>query len=287
MILIADCGSTKCDWILVKNPNESQHLETPGFNPFHHKEEEIRSFICSNAALTEVGTFVKKVFFYGAGCSGEKLNAIVINALKSVFGSAEIHVEHDMLGAALSTWNGHPAITGIMGTGSNSCFYDGKIVMQANDGLGLGYILGDEGSGSYYGKKILRMYLQQTLPFDIHSFLKEKYQLTREKIVDSVYRKPNANVFLASFSDVLSVFRKDPWVQEMLQEGMNQFLESHVICYPQSKEVPLHMIGSIAYHFKEELEEAAKKKQIVIGNIIQKPITGLLKYHLTYHQEGF
>lgn len=279
MILIADCGSTKCDWAVLNQHGESKLFETQGFNPYFHDEKNISGFISSNRDLIKNSKNIREIYFYGAGCSQEKLNLIVEKALKSIFTSASIIVRHDLYGAAFATWNQEPAITGILGTGSNSCFFDGKKITQANEGLGLGYILGDEGSGSYYGKILLRAHLQNTLPGIIHQFLEEHFNLSRDEIVQHVYRSSQANVYLASFTPVLIKFRNHPWTQNLIQEGMTAYLNSHVRCYENHLVVPLHMIGSIAFIFKKELRNVAKTYGISLGNVIQKPITGLIDYH--------
>ncbi|MCB0820487.1 MAG: hypothetical protein KDC13_07675, partial [Bacteroidetes bacterium] len=213
MLLIADSGSTKCDWMLLNENQESKSFSTMGFNPYFHNEAVISNAIRQNAEMMAFAPQVTALFLYSAGCSSKELKLVVERALRSVFENAEIYVDHDLVGAAFATWDENPAITGILGTGSNSCYFDGDIVKQANSGLGLGYILGDEGSGSYYGKILLRGYLSNTLPEEIHSILKNEHKLSRDVIVENVYMKPHANVYLASFMKVLSDNKHLPWVE--------------------------------------------------------------------------
>lgn len=283
MLLIADSGSTKCDWMLIKENEEAHNFSTMGFNPYFHNEAVISNAIRQNADLLEFAPQVTLLFLYSAGCSSKELKLVVERALRSVFVNANIYVDHDLVGAAFATWDENPAITGILGTGSNSCYFDGDIVKQANSGLGLGYILGDQGSGSYYGKILLSSYLQNLLPDDIHNLLKDEYKLSRDVIVENVYMKPHANVYLASFMRVLSENREHPWVQETVSKGMEDFYISHVACYKNYQRVPVHFIGSIAYYFEENLRNTASRLGIRVGTIIKKPIFGLVNYHLKHH----
>jgi N-acetylglucosamine kinase-like BadF-type ATPase len=283
MLLIADSGSTKCDWMLIRENEEAQSFSTMGFNPYFHNEAVISNAIRQNSELLEAASKVTMLFLYSAGCSSKDLKLVVERALRSVFQHANIYVDHDLVGAAFATWDDNPAITGILGTGSNSCYFDGDIVKQANSGLGLGYILGDEGSGSYYGKILLKKYLNNQLPDEIQNCLSNDYKLNRDVIVENVYMKPHANVYLASFMKVLSENKQNPWVQEQINKGMEEFFISHITCYKNHQRVPVHFIGSIAYHFEENLRKIAAGMQIRVGTIIKKPIFGLVNYHLKHH----
>lgn len=283
MLLIADSGSTKCDWMLIQDNEETLSFSTMGFNPYFHNEAVISNAIRQNNDLCAYAEKITMLFLYSAGCSSKDLKLVVDRALRAVFPNANIYVDHDLVGAAFATWDESPAITGILGTGSNSCFFDGDIVKQAHNGLGLGYILGDEGSGSYYGKILLRQFLSNGLPAELHEVLKKEYNLSRDTIVEGVYMKPHANVFLASFMKVISDNKHLPWVQETVNQGMRDFLRTHVQCYKNSQKVPTHMIGSIAYFFEENLRQTADTMGIRIGTIIKKPIFGLVNYHLKNH----
>jgi hypothetical protein len=223
------------------------------------------------------------LFLYSAGCSSKDLKLVVERALRSVFVNANIYVDHDLVGAAFATWDENPAITGILGTGSNSCYFDGDILKQANSGLGLGYILGDEGSGSYYGKLLCKKFLSNSLPDEIHSVLLNDFKLSRDVIVENVYMKPHANVYLASFMKVLSNNKELPWVQELVDKGMEEFFLSNIACYKNYQRVPVHAIGSIAFHFEANLRRVGEKMGIQVGTIIKKPIFGLVNYHMKQH----
>ncbi|MFN5372487.1 MAG: BadF/BadG/BcrA/BcrD ATPase family protein [Bacteroidia bacterium] len=283
MLLIADSGSTKCDWMLIQDNAESLSFSTMGFNPYFHNEAVISNAIRQNTAMCNFADQVTMLFLYSAGCSSKELKLVVERALRSVFPKANIYVDHDLIGAAFATWDDTPAITGILGTGSNSCFFDGDIVKQANNGLGLGYILGDEGSGSWYGKILLRQYLANALPEELHTILRDEYTLDRQTIVEGVYMKPHANVYLASFMKVLSDNKENDWVQEIVNKGMAEFLKTHVQVYKNYQRVPTHMIGSIAYNFEDNLRKVGATMGVQVGTIIQKPIFGLVNYHMKHH----
>jgi N-acetylglucosamine kinase-like BadF-type ATPase len=280
MYLIADSGSTKCDWMLLKENKETEAFSTMGFNPFFHSESIISNAIKDNAALAKYADEVELIFLYSAGCSSKELKLIVERGLKQVFTRANIYVDHDLVGAAFSTYSGTAGITCIMGTGSNSCFFDGDIVTEEVPALG--YILGDEGSGSYFGKKLLSDYLYKKLPSEINSLLHDELKLTKKEIFENVYMKPHANVYLASFMKIFSSFKDNAYVKNTVVAGMNHFLVNHVCCFANYKSVPVHFIGSIAFHFEDILKAEAKKLGIEVGNIIKKPIDGLVDYHLKY-----
>jgi len=278
MIIIADSGSTKSDWILVdKKGNPIGNFQTIGFNPFFHNEDFVEEKTNQNKELINYANEVESVFFYGAGCSSPHLNLRIKGGLERVFKNAEVFVDHDLLGAAYSCYNGEPNITCIIGTGSNSCLFDGEQIHEKVPALA--YILGDEGSGSYFGKKFLAAFLYHKLPKEIHKDFVSEFNLTKDIIFDNVYNKPNANVYLASFTRFISARKEHPYFQEMLIEGMKVFLETHVCCYEEYKTVPVNFVGSVAFHFSDELKIAAKQLDINIRSVVKKPINGLVEYH--------
>lgn len=284
MILIADSGSTKCDWQAVVDKKKGLYTHTKGINPFFHDEDTIESFLQENKDLCAIADSVKKVFIYCAGGSNSELNKLVECGLQRVFKNAEINVEHDLLGAAYSTYTGEANITCILGTGSNSVAFDGENMVEEVPALA--YILGDEGSGSYFGKRLLSDYLYNFLPKDIDHVLRNELKLTKNSILENVYMKPYANVYLASFMKTIHRFKDSEYFRPILIEGMKKFLEIHVTCYENHTDVPVNFIGSVAYYFQEELRIAAQDLTISIGNICKKPIDGLVEYHLNYQYEN-
>jgi len=278
MILIADSGSTKSDWIIYSAGAEVR-TGTMGFNPFFHTTEIIYEAITQNTELKSIAMEVSSIFFYGAGCSSEARNAIVHKALQQSFPNAvHITVEHDQTAAALATCGDEPGIACILGTGSNSCYYDGNITSEEVPSLG--YVLGDEGSGSFFGKALLKEYLYKHLPDDLYKAFDEEFKTSKEEIFRAVYHEPNPNVYLASFMRFISQRRDHPHFRERIYAGLASFANIHISCFSNYKEVPVHFVGSIAYYFREVLEEVAKNYRFTIGEIIKKPIDNLAKYHI-------
>jgi glucosamine kinase len=280
MFFIIDSGSTKSDWVLLDDDNNQTFFSTMGFNPYFHSEDIIIAAIKDNKEIMNFASKIDAVYFYGAGCSSDELNKIVENAFKKVFIKAQVKVGHDLTACAYATYQGKPAISCIIGTGSNSCFFDGENIYEEVPALG--YILGDEGSGSYFGKLLLSNYLYKKLPKHIEEDFRNEYQLTKDKIIDKVYLQANANVYLASLSKFVSKHAEEPFFKNMVYEGMKKFLEIHVCCYSNHKEVDVHFIGSISHVFQDELKKAAQELNIKIGQIIQKPIGGLVNYHINH-----
>ena len=278
MILVADSGSTKCDWIFTDGANNTQNFHTMGFNPFFHNTELIESEIRKNEPLTAIAPMVKHVYFYGAGASHASRNEIVAEALRRIYTQAEVVVDHDLTGAVLATCGDDPGISCILGTGSNSCYFDGTKIHEEVPALG--YVLGDEAGGTFYGKELLRMFLYNELPEKIQSSLKERFNLTKEGIFEAVYNKPNPNVYLASFMRFLSDNRDDKWVRDFIYNGFSKFINIHIWKYEMHKDVPVHFVGSVAFHFSDLLKEACKIHRLNIGVITREPVINLVQYHL-------
>lgn len=275
MILIVDSGSTKSDWVLLSEAGQT-FFSTMGLNPYFHTEEIVYDAVMENEGLCNIREGVQKVFFYGAGCSSDALNQIIERGLKKVFTNASVVVDHDLKACAFATYEGEPSISCIIGTGSNSCYFDGEELSEEVPALG--YVLGDEGSGTYFGKQLLANYLYKRLPEHIYAAL-ETMGLTKDEIVDKVYMQPDANVYLASFMRFIITFAEDPYIKNMIFEGFKHFVQIHVCCYKNYQEVKTHFVGSIAHLFSEELESACAFYNVNLGNIIQKPIDGLVKFH--------
>lgn len=277
MVLIVDSGSTKSDWVLLTDSgNES--FNTMGLNPYFHTEDTVYNAISENTDLFRYRTQITEVYFYGAGCSSDKLNAIIHGGLTRVFPHAKIEVDHDLKACAYATYENEPSISCIIGTGSNSCFFDGENVIEEVPALG--YILGDEGSGAYFGKKLVANYLYHRLPKRINDALVNDMKLTKEEIVRRVYMEPDANVYLASFMKFIFEHSSDDFIKEMIYNGFKEFVEVHVCCYQDFKNYKVHFIGSIAFLFKDQLEDACDFYKVNMGQVIRKPIDGLISYHL-------
>lgn len=281
MKFVVESGSTKANWAMVNDEGAIVNtFDTMGFNPFFHSADFIGKQILKNEQLSATAAIVNEVFFYGAGCSSDHYKQIVAHGLMQVFDKASIHVDHDLVAAAYATYQGKPCISCIIGTGSNSCYFDGVSLYEEVPALA--YILGDEGSGSYFGKKILADYLYKKLPAELEADFEDHYLLSKAIIFENVYQKPHANVYLASFSPFVSKHKNHPYMQPIILEGLTLFLQNHVCCYPDYKNVQVHFVGSVAYHFSETLTEAATSLGIQIGSIIKHPVEHLVQYHVKY-----
>jgi N-acetylglucosamine kinase-like BadF-type ATPase len=282
MKLIADSGSTKTAWCLVETPENV--IYTQGINPFQQNEDEICS-ILQNELLPSLSVpdQIDVIHFYGAGCTPEKA-PVLTHALRQVISNtATIHVESDMLGAARSVCQHQSGIVCILGTGSNSCYYDGR---SLHPGIpALGYILGDEGSGAYIGKRLVSDILKKQLPEDIQSLFFEETHENQANIIQRVYRTPLPNRYLASLSPFCARHREHPAIHAFLLDCFEQFFRHNII--PQTSNHPpinpplstVHFVGSIAHYYRAELSEAATRCGYTIGTILQSPLEGLIAYH--------
>lgn len=281
MILIADSGSTKCDWALIdEKGSRLGNFQTMGLNPYFHSPEITENALKANQELYKVAKEVKQLFFYGAGSSTEEMCGIMKDGLARVFSNADILVDHDLLGSAMSTYDGEPCIACILGTGSNSCYFDGKDIYEEVPSLA--YILGDEASGSYFGKILLQEYFYKKLPLDLKKAFEDSHAPSKDEIISKVYREPNANVYLAGFMKFIGEHRDHPHIQNWVTKGMIHFIEIHVKCYANWNEVPVHFVGSIGHYFRDSLDKAAQETGIRVGQVIRKPIDGLVDYHVRF-----
>jgi N-acetylglucosamine kinase-like BadF-type ATPase len=278
MILIADSGSTKTDWLLSDKKELTIEIETIGFNPFFHTTEYVLAHLNKSKPLLQHASQITEIKFYGSGCSSEERKQVIADAFKQFFPNAHILVDHDMLGAALASCFDNPGLVAILGTGSNIAFWDGKNLRPTNHGLG--YVLGDEGSGSYFGRKLITHFLYGVMPDDLKNKFYQVYRMDKETAIEHVYHKPNANVYLASFSRFLSQNDSHPYIQNLLHSGLTEFAETSILVYPEHTLYPVHFIGSIAFHFKSILTGISVEKNFKVGKIMVRPVEELLRYFI-------
>lgn len=278
MIAIADSGSTKTEWCLVEKTGQiHSRCFTPGMNPYFQTEEQMTAMIQQVLYPQWTGLVIDAVYFYGAGCAFPEKNEIVHNAIYRHI-PVTIEVGSDLLAAARSLCRHEAGIACIMGTGSNSCYYDGKEIV--NNISPLGYILGDEGSGAVLGKLLVGDCLKNQLTPELKEKFFNRFNLTPKEILDNVYKKPFPNRFLASVSPFLIENIEEPCIHRIVLNGFKNFFTRNVMQYDY-KNVKVHFIGSIAYYYKEVLEEAALALQIELGTIIKSPMEGLVEFHST------
>lgn len=273
--LIADSGSTKTDWCVSHQGEICWSLTTQGINPFHQPAEEIAAIISDMARqLPDGEEAVLHIEFYGAGCALPEKQEVVVQALKRALPhSTSIRVASDLEGAARAVCQGKPGIACILGTGSNSCQFDGERI-TANTPC-LGYILGDEGSGAVLGRTLASDCLKGQLPQHLCQAFLDEYHLDQATLLERVYRQPLANRFLASLTPFLSKHRAEPAIHALLVREFTRFFQRNVLAYDTT--LPIHFVGSIAHHFSGELTEAGHSLGLTVGRIIKAPMEGLAK----------
>ncbi len=277
MIIIADGGSTKTSWCLITESNSKVYFNTEGYNPYFSSTPSIISSLEKNLPENLEKEAVTELYYYGAGCSTPENNEIVAAAMRAVFTRARVKVGHDLLAAARALLGIDAGFAAILGTGTNSCYYDGNDVTLNIDSLG--YFLGDEGSGSYLGKRLVRDYMRGYLPEGMQKIFKDTYELTNEDIFDHLYKKPLPNRFLASFSKFLYENNNFSYSREVVKESFQAFFTNLVCHYPGYQEHTFNCVGSVAYNFRDVLEEVSLENGMEMGTIIRSPIDNLVYYH--------
>ena len=280
MILIADGGSTKADWIaLDSNKNEVFRVRTLGLNPAVVSQEELTNRIVNMFQLINIKNEVKEIHFYGAGCGTPKPITILSEILRSIFVNAKINIAEDMLAAVFAAAGKNESIVCILGTGSNSCYFDGeKMHMNVPS---LGYTLMDEASGNYFGKLLIKDYYYKKMPKLIAKKFNEQFVLEADTIKFNLYRQPNPNMYLASFAKFMFEFKEEKYVKRLIKKGFQEFFKYRILPF-EKENVPIYFIGSIAFYFSDILEKIARKNNLSINGIIQRPIDDLLEYHKEY-----
>ncbi|MBM3404117.1 MAG: hypothetical protein FJY10_04415 [Bacteroidetes bacterium] len=278
MHLIADSGSTKTDWVVLESDKDHVRIKTAGINPYYQSTGDIMEIIGNELAPDCKGLPIQYISFYGAGCSTPAKHEIIKTALAAYFPNAQTEVFHDILGAARALFGENPGIACILGTGSNSCLYDGKDIIE--NIRSLGFILGDEGGGSNIGKVFITHYLRHLLPQDIEQAFKKQFNLTLENILDGIYNQPKPGRFLASFSGFIHEHRTDPSIHAIVYDSFSRFLENYVMKYSNYRDFPVSFTGSIAYHFQDILQEALHHHGLKPGTMMQSPIDGLISYYM-------
>ena len=281
MIAIVDGGSTKCDWVILENSGKiSQKTESIGFNPNIINADLIPQEIEKNPHLFLIKNQLDYIYFYGSGCGTVENALLVETQLQKVFPYAKVTVKEDLTAAAYAAYNGRPAIVCILGTGSNSCYFDGESIRR--DLPSLGFLIGDEGSGSALGKHLVRRFFMKKLPQDLHQEFVETYHLTIEDAIKNMYHNPRANAYLAEFNKFVVQRKQHPYFQNMVFDEMKNFFEYQVLPYEEAREAEINFIGSIAYYYEDVLRAAAAELNLTVGHIVQKPIESLVEYHKKY-----
>lgn len=275
MRLIADSGSTKVDWRAIHSDGSVQEITTVGINPFFQTEEQI-IYELQQHLLPDISAAVTEIHFYGAGVASPDKIKVLQNCFRTVFPKARSSAYSDLLAAARALCGNKPGIAGILGTGANSCYYDGSDIVDNVPACG--YILGDEGSGAVLGRKFISDYLKRQLPADLRESFDQKYGLTYGSVIERVYRQPFPNRYLATFSVFLNENRNNPHVKNLLKSSFEEFFTRNIMQYDYKK-YKVNLVGSVAFHYEEIIAEVAKSLGIKLGIVLKSPIIGLVDYH--------
>jgi N-acetylglucosamine kinase-like BadF-type ATPase len=279
MILVVDSGSTKTDWIAVDKKGETLFsTQTLGLNPQVLSSAILKERIINNFDLYQNRKEVTHLYFYGAGCGVDSPQKRIRRVFDEIFVNSTTVIKEDTYAAVYAAADpGEKSIVCIMGTGSNCTYFDGKKIEQRITSLG--YVLMDEASGNFFGKQLIRSYYFKTMSNDLAAEFEEEYDLSPDTIKENIYRRENPNTYLATFSRFLIKHKQNEVFQDIIEKGLDRFINHQILQFKNAKEVPIHFIGSISFFLKEEIEKALKFKGLTMGRIVQRPIDELVKYH--------
>ena len=275
-ILIADSGSTKCEWCFMSG-GRKQMIRTQGASPYFLNELQFAEMMRQDLLPALKKKTPDSIYFYGTGLAALSNRTMFKKAIRKLFPRATIEVEHDLTGAARALCGKNKGVVAILGTGSNSGYYNGNKI--ARNSPGLGYVLGDEASGAYLGKKVLQHYLYKTFDNELQKRFFRKYQLTAADILDAVYKKPLPNRYIASFAMFLSENRGHYMIENIIEDGLWDFFSIHLSQYPETAKIPVSFTGSVAFGFQDILKELCNTFGFTPGSFLAKPMDGLIAYH--------
>jgi len=276
MIMIADSGSTKTSWCVTTNKGIAEYFSTSGINPFFRSTEDIANDLRINL-LPKTSVNIDSIYFYGAGIINPEKGNIVKNALKDLFPKAEIEAQSDLLAAARSTLGKEKGIACILGTGSNSCLYDGNEITEHVPPLG--FILGDEGSGAVIGRKLLGDFLKGVMPEKIAEKFRTRFPLDYAGFMEGVYKKERPNQFLAQFVPFINEYISEEYCSNLIESSFEEFINRNLIGYSGFQQLPICFVGSVAFYFQEQLKNVLGKKQLQIKTVLKEPLNGLINFH--------
>jgi len=280
MILIADSGSTKTDWVLVSTQKEIIVRSTSrGLNPTVFSESDLYTTITTNKPVMEYVNEITAVYIYAAGCGTERPKKKLFILLEEIFSNATISVKEDIYAAAYAVTNGKEGIVSILGTGSNCCHFDGKGILTSKV-PSLGYMLMDDASGNYFGRILLRDYFYNKMPKKLHDMFQDEFNLYPDDVKLNLYQKPHPNAYLAQFATFLIKHKKEVYCSHIINKGFSDFIENQITQHDRVYDLPIHFVGSISFLLQDELKKALRSFRLNTGNFIQKPIDDLVSYHL-------
>jgi glucosamine kinase len=278
MIAVVYSGSNHADWRLADKDRTIASFKTSAINPYFNDEKYILQLLNKNINLIHHAEEIKRIYFFGAGSSSNELKAIVHSALSAFFKFGKVTVEHDIAGAAIACCKNSPGIICICGSGSNAAWYDGKKVTPNN--YGLGYVLADEGSGNWLGRELIKGFMHETLPENIHKKFVHRYDFDRKTLLEKVYRQKQPAVFLSSFTEFFIDNKEDNYIKKILKNGFDKLVNTYLLpLHDQHSEALLYFAGSVAAGFQNHLHDAAADANLKIATIINEPINNLLTYY--------
>ncbi len=274
--LIADSGATKAEWCLV-NGGKIKTIFTQGISPYFLNTEQITDLLVKELKPKLKNVSVDEVFYYGTGCANPENAKSVKKAITKILPGSKVAVTHDLMAAARALCGRKKGIACILGTGSNSCYYDGKKIVKNSPGLG--YVLGDEGSGAYLGKKVIQYYLYGTFDDELMGRFDVTYTTNKAEILENVYKKPLPNRYLAGFARFLADNRGHYMIENIIEDGLNDFFFNHLCKYRETWTLPVSFAGSVAFGFKDVLQDLCNSYEFELGRVMKNPMEGLLEYH--------
>ncbi len=278
MILVADSGSTKTNWIAINNKGETFFkIDTKGLNPAVFARETLFDRVITKKELYDIKDDVEKIFFYGAGCGTQHAVNYLKDVFKDIFVNADIDIQEDTIAAVKSLQTDEPGVVCILGTGSNCSFYDGKKTHQKI--VSLGYILMDAASGNFFGKQLLKDYQYRTMPLEIAQKFEKQYDLRPDVIKEHLYKKENPNTYLADIGRFLIENKQSDYAQKIIKSGLRFFVENQILQFEEARNVPIYFVGSIAHFLSEEIDAVLKEYDLTLGKIIRHPIITLAQHH--------
>jgi glucosamine kinase len=274
--LIADSGSTKAEWCVIGGARKKTVM-TEGMSPYFLNTDQMMTLLKTQLLPNLKNIEIDEVYFYGTGCKSPENRKSVAKALKAHFPKAHIEVNHDLLGIARASCGSEKGVACILGTGSNACYFNGKTIVKNSPGLG--YVLGDEGSGAYLGRKVLQYFLYNTFDEDLRSRFDAQYVTNAVEILDHIYKKPLPNRYLASFAVFLAENRGHYMIENIIEDGLNDFFFQHLCKFGESWKYPIHFVGSVGFGFRDVLLDLASSYEFTVGKILKSPMEGLVTYH--------
>lgn len=275
MKLIADSGSSKTDWVWIDGQQQKHYYKTQGLNPYFVKPDDFVAIV--SEGLQPSSLQVNEIYFYGAGCTAETKRNEIEGSLRKLFPHARIEVNNDLLGAARALCGNGKGIACILGTGSNACLFNGEEIIE--EATSLGFILGDEGGGSYLGKALITAFLYNELPEDLMEKFVVEYHLDKATVLENIYRKPYPNRWLADFVPFLVQYKSHRYVSSLVGDSFDLFMERHVKSLYNYQDFECHFVGSVAFVFENILRKKVEQHGLKVGEIMNKPIDGLIRFH--------